>query len=88
MILALDEHPSDAIEIARSGAQSVADASADRNAVAVPPTLPPAPAGETMPSAFTGELSVRFEKPAPLGVPLEFRGRQVRAEGRRRYLEG
>lgn len=40
------------------------------------------------PSAFTGELSVRFEKPAPLGVPLEFRGRQVRAEGRRRYLEG
>lgn len=40
------------------------------------------------PSAFTGELSVRFVKPAPLGVPLEFRGRLVRAEGRRRYLEG
>ena len=40
------------------------------------------------PSAFTGELSVRFEKPAPLDVPLEFRGRQVRAEGRRRHLEG
>ena len=41
--------------LARSGAQSVADASADRNAVAVPSTLPPAPAGETMPSAFTGD---------------------------------
>ncbi len=40
------------------------------------------------PSAFTGELSVRFERPAPLGVDLEFRGRQVRSEGRRRYLEG
>ena len=41
--------------LARSGAQSVADASADRNAAAVPSTLPPAPAGETMPSAFTGD---------------------------------
>jgi hypothetical protein len=41
--------------LARSGAQSVADASADRNAVAVPSTLPPAPAGETMPSAFNGD---------------------------------
>ena len=41
--------------LARSGAQSVADASADRNAAAVPSTLPPAPAGEAMPSAFNGD---------------------------------
>jgi hypothetical protein len=41
--------------LARSGAQSVADASVDRNAVAVPSTLPPAPAGETMPPAFNGD---------------------------------
>jgi len=42
--------------LARSGAQSVADSSADRSAA--PPaasTLPPAPAGEAMPSAFTGD---------------------------------
>ena len=41
--------------LARSGAQSVADASVDRNAVAVPSTLPLAPAGETMPPAFNGD---------------------------------
>ena len=40
------------------------------------------------PSGFTGELRVRFEAPAPLGVELEFRGRQVGAEGRRQFLEG
>ncbi|MEM9654738.1 MAG: PaaI family thioesterase [Actinomycetota bacterium] len=40
------------------------------------------------PSAFTGELTVRFEKPAPLGVELEFRGRRVDTAGRRRFLEG
>lgn len=39
-------------------------------------------------SAFTGELSVRFEQPAPLGVPLEFRGRLVDSNGRRRLMEG
>ncbi len=39
-------------------------------------------------SAFTGELSVRFERPAPLDAPLTFRGRQVGAEGRRRFLSG
>ena len=42
--------------LARSGAQSVADSSSDRNsAPAAPSTLPPAPAGESMPSAFTGD---------------------------------
>jgi len=42
--------------LARSGAQSVADSSADRSAApSVPSTLPPAPAGEAMPSAFTGD---------------------------------
>lgn len=40
------------------------------------------------PSAFTGELSIRFEKPAPLGVELEFRGRRVGSKGRRQFLEG
>lgn len=42
--------------LARSGAQSVADSSADRNAAPSPPSaLPPAPAGEAIPSAFTGD---------------------------------
>ena len=40
------------------------------------------------PSAFTGELSVRFEAAAPLGAPLEFRGRLVESKGRRQFLEG
>jgi acyl dehydratase len=40
------------------------------------------------PSAFTGELTVRFEAPAPLNTELEFRARQVSVEGRRRILEG
>lgn len=39
-------------------------------------------------SAFTGELAVRFVAPAPLEVELEFRGRQVSADGRKRFLEG
>jgi len=39
-------------------------------------------------SAFTGELSVRFVAPAPLDVELEFRARQVRSDGRKRFLEG
>lgn len=37
--------------------------------------------------AFTGELSVRYEAPCPLGEPLEFRARQVGQEGRKLYLE-
>ncbi len=39
-------------------------------------------------SGFTGELKVRFEAAAPLGVELEFRARQVGAEGRRQFIEG
>lgn len=38
-------------------------------------------------SAFTGELSVRFEGPAPIDVDLEFRAREVGTEGRKRFLE-
>ena len=40
------------------------------------------------PSAFTGELSVRFEKAAPLNIELEFRARRVASEGRRQMIEG
>ncbi len=40
------------------------------------------------PSAFTGELTVRFEGPAPLGTELEFRARRVESHGRRQLLEG
>lgn len=39
-------------------------------------------------SAFTGELTVRFEGPAPLNTDVEFRGRQAGEEGRKRYMEG
>lgn len=39
-------------------------------------------------SGFTGELKVRFEAAAPLGVELEFRARQVGASGRRQFIEG
>ena len=39
-------------------------------------------------SAFTGQLSVRFDAPAPIMVDLEFRARQVGEEGRKRFLEG
>lgn len=41
--------------LARSGAQSIADSSADRNSAQTPSNLPAAPQGETMPSAFTGD---------------------------------
>ncbi len=40
---------------ARSTAQSIADSSSDRNNPQQPSTLPAAPAGETMPSGFTGD---------------------------------
>ena len=40
------------------------------------------------PSAFTGELTVRFEAPAPLETELEFRARRVASKGRRQLLEG
>ncbi len=39
-------------------------------------------------SGFTGELKVRFEAAAPLGVELEFRARQVGEKGRRQFIEG
>jgi len=38
-------------------------------------------------SAFTGELTVRFEAPCPIEADLEFRARLVSSEGRRRILE-
>jgi len=41
--------------VARSGAQSIADSSTDRRNPQQPSSLPAAPAGETMPSAFTGD---------------------------------
>jgi len=39
------------------------------------------------PSAFTGELAVRFVGPAPVEAELEFRARETRTDGRKRYLE-
>lgn len=38
--------------------------------------------------AFTGELTVRYLAPTPLGVELEFRGRLARREGRKLWIEG
>lgn len=40
------------------------------------------------PSAFTGELAVRFTAPCPIGEDLVFRARQVSSSGRRRMLAG
>lgn len=39
-------------------------------------------------SAFTGELSVRFEAPAPISTDLVFRARVTRTDGRKRILTG
>lgn len=36
---------------------------------------------------FTGELTVRYEAPAPIGQPLEFRARVTGREGRKLYTE-
>jgi hypothetical protein len=36
--------------------------------------------------AFTGELSLRYRAPCPLGVPLEFRAWLVERDGRRLHL--
>lgn len=36
--------------------------------------------------AFTGELTLRYEAPCPLGVPLEFRAWLDRREGRKLYI--
>jgi len=41
--------------LARSSAQSVADSASNLNSAPAPSGLPPASAGETMPSAFTGD---------------------------------
>lgn len=38
-------------------------------------------------TAFTGELTVRYEAPCPLGVPLEFRSELVDRIGRKLFLE-
>jgi acyl-coenzyme A thioesterase PaaI-like protein len=38
--------------------------------------------------AFTGRLSVSYNAPTPLGVPLEFRAHLVRREGRKLFVEG
>ncbi|MEL7156348.1 MAG: PaaI family thioesterase [Actinomycetota bacterium] len=40
-----------------------------------------------LPSAFTASLSVRYEKPAPLQVDLEFRARLRAVEGRKYTVE-
>lgn len=37
--------------------------------------------------AFTGELTLRFEAPCPMGVPLEFTARKTGEDGRKIYLE-
>ncbi|QGG94079.1 hypothetical protein [Actinomarinicola tropica] len=36
--------------------------------------------------AFTGELSLRYEGPCPMGVPLQFRAWLDRREGRKLHL--
>ena len=36
----------------------------------------------------TGSLSVRYKAPTPIGVPLRYEGRLVRAEGRKLFCEG
>lgn len=43
---------------------------------------------QSLPSAFTGSLSVRFEGPAPIGVELEFRARLAGVDGRKYAIEG
>ena len=39
-------------------------------------------------AAFTGELTIRYEKPTPLHRPIACRGRLARREGRKLYIEG
>lgn len=40
-----------------------------------------------LPSAFTASLTVRYECPAPLGEPLEFRAHLTTVEGRKHTVE-
>ena len=37
--------------------------------------------------AFTGELTLRYEAPCPIGEPLEFRARLDRRDGRKLYID-
>jgi acyl-coenzyme A thioesterase PaaI-like protein len=39
-------------------------------------------------AAFTGELTIRYEKPTPLHRPIACRGRLARREGRKLFIEG
>jgi len=39
-------------------------------------------------AAYTGELTVRYHRPVPIGVPLEFRARIVSHEGRKLRATG
>ncbi len=39
-------------------------------------------------AAFTGELTIRYEKPTPLHRPIACRGRLARRDGRKLYIEG
>jgi acyl-coenzyme A thioesterase PaaI-like protein len=39
-------------------------------------------------AAFTGELTIRYERPTPLHRPIACRGRLARREGRKLYIEG
>lgn len=38
--------------------------------------------------AFTAELTIRYLAPTPLGVELEYRGRLVRRDGRKLWIDG
>ena len=39
-------------------------------------------------AAFTGELTIRYERPTPLHRPIACRGRLARRDGRKLYIEG
>lgn len=38
--------------------------------------------------AFTGELTLRYRAPCPVGVPIEFRAWVARRQGRKLFIEG
>ena len=39
-------------------------------------------------AAFTGELTIRYERPTPLHRPIACRGRLARRDGRKLFIEG
>ena len=39
-------------------------------------------------AAFTGELTIRYERPTPLHRPIACRGRLARRDGRKLHIEG